>query len=349
MISDNERTTDTLEHNSDESESKVTDNAVQPDPDDPDAPEGPATGVVRIERMVYENVPSTGYVGVPIDDLGYKIPGDTTEYMRDTISGPDGSSFVFAENYDHDNNDPDANTAFQADGFYLYYDAGLVGPTVGTTADVDDKGGQLALRPVTHLDAEGKDTYVIEVSDPDATIAVSTYRVTITVVDVNERPTAPSELKGLPPALNTAPTYAATSTTRMVAENTAAGTAIGDPVAAMDADRGDTLTYELGGADAASFAIDAETGQLMTSAALDYETKMEYMVTVTATDSEGESDMIYVTIMVTNVGLDNMYDMDDSGDISRDEVIAAINDYLFGDGSVTRDNVIAVINLYLFS
>ena len=140
----------------------------------------------------------------------------------------------------------------------------------------------------------------------------------------------------------------ATSTYRMVAENTAAGMDIGDPVAAMDADRGDTLSYELGGADAASFAIDSETGQLMTSAALDYETMMEYMVTVTATDSEGETDMIYVTIMVTNEGLDNMYDMDDSGDISRDEVIMAIDDFLFGDGSVTRDDVIAVIDLFLF-
>ena len=48
----------------------------------------------------------------------------------------------------------------------------------------------------------------------------------------------------------------------------------------------------------------------MTSAALDYETMMEYMVTVTATDSDGETDMIYVTIMVTNVGLDNKYDME---------------------------------------
>ena len=124
---------------------------------------------------------------------------------------------------------------------------------------------------------------------------------------------------------------------------------IGDPVEAMDADRGDTLSYELGGADAASFAIDSETGQLMTSAALDYETMMEYMVTVTATDSDGETDMIYVTVMVTNEGLDNAYDMDDSGDISRDEVITAINAFLFGDGSTTRDDVIAVINLFLFS
>ena len=43
-----------------------------------------------------------------------------------------------------------------------------------------------------------------------------------------------------------------------------------------------------------------------------------------------------------------MYDGNDNEVIDRDEVIRAINDYLFGDGSVTRDDVIAVINLYLF-
>ena len=271
---------------------------------------------------------------------------------RHMIGGPDGDTFVFAEDYDHSSNDPDAGTNFEEDGFVLYYDAVLLGPsdtTVTNVDDVDDKMGQLALAPVTHLNYESaKNTYTIEITDPDADIEVSVYRITITVADVNERPTAPSELKGLPPALNTEPEFAATSTTRMVAENTASGTAIGDPVEAMDADRGDTLSYELGGADAASFAIDSATGQLMTSAALDYETDTEYMVTVTATDSDGETDMIYVTIMVTNVGLDNMYDGDDSGDISRDEVINAIDDYLFGDGSVTRDDVIAVIDLYLF-
>ena len=91
---------DELFHNSDEMKSGVTANAVQPDPDDPDAPTGPSTGVVRIDRSVFENVPSTGYVGVPIEDLGYKTPGGATE-VRDVISGPDGSSFAFAENFDH--------------------------------------------------------------------------------------------------------------------------------------------------------------------------------------------------------------------------------------------------------
>ena len=54
--------------------------------------------------------------------------------------------------------------------------------------------------------------------------------------------------------------------TREVAENTAAGMNIGDPVMGTDAD-GDTLIYTLGGTDAASFDIDAATGQLMTKEA----------------------------------------------------------------------------------
>ena len=43
-----------------------------------------------------------------------------------------------------------------------------------------------------------------------------------------------------------------------------------DPVAAED-DDGDMLTYTLGGVDVASFAIDEDTGQIMTMASLDFE------------------------------------------------------------------------------
>ena len=58
---------------------------------------------------------------------------------------------------------------------------------------------------------------------------------------------------------------------REVAENTEAGTDIGAPVVATDADSNDLLTYTLTGADADSFDIDWATGQIMTKAGLDFE------------------------------------------------------------------------------
>ena len=92
-------------------------------------------------------------------------------------------------------------------------------------------------------------------------------------------------------------TLQSVSATRSVAENTAAGTDIGAPVAATDTSG--AVTYTLAGTDAASFDIDTSTGQLQTKAALDYETKASYEVTVTATDSDG-SAVTTVTITVTD-------------------------------------------------
>ena len=65
---------------------------------------------------------------------------------------------------------------------------------------------------------------------------------------------------------------------------------------------GDTPTYGLGGMDMDEFAVEPDTGQLMTRGALDYETRNIYIVTVTATDMAGAHASIDVTIMVTNVG-----------------------------------------------
>ena len=68
----------------------------------------------------------------------------------------------------------------------------------------------------------------------------------------------------------------------------------------MDVDSGDTLTYTLGGTDAASFDIESTKtgGQLRTKAALDYETQTDYEVTVIATDKAGLMGEITVTITV---------------------------------------------------
>ena len=60
---------------------------------------------------------------------------------------------------------------------------------------------------------------------------------------------------GITQQVNTAPSFLMESSTREVAENSAAGVDVGGPVTATDTDTGDTLTYTLEGTDAASFTI----------------------------------------------------------------------------------------------
>ena len=102
---------------------------------------------------------------------------------------------------------------------------------------------------------------------------------------------------------NQAPQFASSAMTRSVLENTEAGMDIGNPVTATD-DDGNIITHTLGGTDVGDFRIDEATGQLMTSGALDYESKSSYTVTVTATDDDETkplSSETTVTIMVTDV------------------------------------------------
>ena len=115
------------------------------------------------------------------------------------------------------------------------------------------------------------------------------------------------------PATNELPSFADDAPmTLSVQENTPAGENIGDPFTATDTDSGDTLTYVLGGTDAASFAIVDTTGQIQTKEVLDYEnanSKTSYTVTVEVRDSKdpfGNADTkvdhtIAVTIDVTNM------------------------------------------------
>ena len=104
---------------------------------------------------------------------------------------------------------------------------------------------------------------------------------------------------------NNAPVFANATETRTVPENSTAGTNVGSPIPeATDADSGDTLTYSMEGADAASFAFDASTRQITTIANVFYNyeaTKNSYSVTVKASDGT-DSATVAVTINVTDVG-----------------------------------------------
>ena len=105
--------------------------------------------------------------------------------------------------------------------------------------------------------------------------------------------------------------------TRKVEENTKALDNVDKVVMATDtkADAtAETLTYSLGGADAAKFRV-RDNGQIEVASGteLDYETKDTYMVTVMAEDPLGVSASIEVTIMVT--------DLDEMPDVSGDEEV----------------------------
>ena len=101
---------------------------------------------------------------------------------------------------------------------------------------------------------------------------------------------------------NTAPAFASAADARSVPENTPPGQDIGAPITATDPD-GDSLTYTLAGVDAASFDIEAESGQLKTKAGVtyDHEVQASYAVTVRATDPLDAGAIIAVTVHLTDV------------------------------------------------
>ena len=196
-----------------------------------------------------------------------------------------------------------AVSATDEDGDTLTYSLSGVGATsfgiVGST-------GQLQTR--APLDYEEQDAYSVVVTVSDGNGGTDTIGVAITLTDKDES-TVPVVVEGtiVPEVEETvdktpqthAPVFTGSSTTRSVAENTPSGVNIGTPVSATDADN-DSLTYTLGGTDASSFSIVSSSGQLQTRAALDYETKNAYSVTVTVSDGS-RTDSINVTINVTDV------------------------------------------------
>jgi len=135
-------------------------------------------------------------------------------------------------------------------------------------------------------DTGGDNVYDISVTATDGAGNSSTQAVAITVTNANEAPTL---------------TSGATAT---FAEN-ATGTV--HTVTATDPDAGTTLTYALAGADAARFAIDANTGAVTFAASPNYEAPTDtganniYDITVTASDGTNTTAAQAVAITVMDV------------------------------------------------
>ena len=183
-----------------------------------------------------------------------------------------------------------------------------LGGTDAASFDIDTSNGQLKTKDALDFD-DGQKTYSVDVSVSDSkddydtadTAVDDTIAVTINVTDVNEKPGFADD----------API------SQTVAENTAADTNIGSPYTATD-DDGDTLTYSLGGTDAASFAIDDLTGQLKTKADLNYEAASNYTVIVQVSDSKDDNGVAEGTPTVddTHTVTITVADLDDDGTIT---------------------------------
>ena len=224
-------------------------------------------------RIIMENAkpntemaPSQGNVGGPI--MAMDVNDDTLAY---TLSGADAVLFKV---------DPVADDA--------------------NTGENENLMPQIEVKSGTKLNYETKNRYSVTLTANDGSAtpnATARITVTIYVTDVDEKPKIV-----VVPTENQAPMFPSSSVTRSIPEGQSSGRLIGAVVTATDPNPGDSLTYTLEGTDAASFSIHSRTGQLRTSALLDQDTKSTYTVTVKATDRDGLSDTITVTITVTEAG-----------------------------------------------
>ena len=207
--------------------------------------------------------------------------------------------------------------ATDQDGDTLTY---TLSGTDAASFDIGSATGQLMTKAA--LDYETKMSYMVTVTATDPEGATDTRDITINVTDIAVENLAPMFDEGA-------------TATRSVDENTAAGMNVGDPVTATDPDEGDKVAYTLGGSDEASFTINGSTGQLMTQAALDHETKDSYMVTVTAMDADSATDTIDVTINVNNVDETGTLELSSMSPIAGTALTATLTDL---------DGVVAVVD-----
>ena len=171
---------------------------------------------------------------------------------------------------------------------------GIVDPDAGdshTFSLVDNAGGRfklvgtaLQVADGTLVDFEGAASHAVTVRVTDAAGLFYDEIFTVDVTDVNEAPTVGDQAFAL-------------------AENQLAGTVVGT-VAASDPDAANTLSYAITAGNAAGlFAIDAATGTITTTQALDHEAAAQHILTVEVTDSAtpGLTDTATITIDVGDI------------------------------------------------
>ena len=251
--------------------------------------------VYEFTLMLYDTYkdPDTGKTTATFPNVKIRVT-DVEESNENPAFAEESTTRTIDENTPAGEDIGDPVEADDPDNDTLTY---TLGGTDADSFDIEENTGQLQTKG--ELNYETKSSYEVTVSvrdgkdlensaddETDATITV-----TITVDDMGEPPQFPDEA----------------DTTLTVPENTLTNQDIGNPFTATD-DDGDTLTYTLGGVDAASFTVGPITGQLTAAVALDFETHPTYSVTISVSDSKDDEgnaedpatqdDTITVTIEV---------------------------------------------------
>ena len=207
--------------------------------------------------------------------------------------------------------------------------------------------GTFQLQAQGPLDKEEKASYAVTVTATDSDGNSATLPVTVTVTPIDEMPVV--MLGGL---AITGPASVSYAEDRRDAVGTY-------DLAGPDSDSGRWTT--LGGADAGDFRI-SSGGVLTFVRAPDFETPADegmdnvYMVTLNATDSEGNTDTHNVVVRVTDVDdtvsedtLLGTYDTSGNDEIEPDEMRVAVGHFFAVPPQLTPDEMRELVGIYFSS
>ena len=160
----------------------------------------------------------------------------------------------------------------------------LVGGNPGGAFAIDPSTGAITVANPAMLDFESTNSFTLTAQVTDRGGLTHQQAVTITLRDLNERPTV---LDG----------------TYHIAEWSSLGTSVGT-VSASDGDAGDALTYRiLAGNTGGRFLIDSSTGEirLANPANFTHESQTSFILTVEVQDLSGLTHSAQLTVLVDNV------------------------------------------------
>ena len=213
---------------------------------------GPGSGAVILFSTVQASY-STGMVNKVSGSSTYSLGGLAGTGERD--AGVPANNAVFTNSY---------------------WDTETSGETLGVASDDEDANGLIDGTETATAGVTGQTTTALN-APTDYTGIFAAWNVTIPMATA--RTGGPWDFGGptdypLLRGLGAPPSFPAGTATLSVAEERAAGTSIGSPLTATDADS-NTLTYKLIGADGSYFGINGMTGQLSTKTLLDYENPLD--------------------------------------------------------------------------